>query len=346
MSTQVRSESDEIRALAREYASTELRPHAEAWDAEGALPAEVVAQLRELGFCSMLADEADGGLGLGLATFCAAVEELAWGEPAAALAVVGHAAATVALSGLAGAEGDRRAVAGGELITAICWSDAATAVQQDDAGTATGVARWLGLATHAGAAVVPVCDGQDEAHVLVEVDAARVGATYATMGLRPFGLADVTLDRARVRVERVDGAAAEQSARLGLAATAVGMAQAALDHARDYAAVREQFGTALREFEGIQYKLADMRRRVLAARALVAEAARTADAALVLAAKVQGSETAMWVTTQAVQIFGGYGYMRDYPVEKLMRDARAVGVLLGDDDALRVILARTLYDGG
>ena len=130
---------------------------------------------------------------------------------------------------------------------------------------------------------------------------------------------------------------------LGIAAQSIGIAQAALDHARGYAAERKQFAAALREFEAIQFKLADMATRIEAARALLHAAASEPSTARSAMAKLFASETAMWVTTQAVQIFGGYGYMRDYPVEKLMRDAKATEIYEGTNEIQRVVIARALY---
>ena len=131
--------------------------------------------------------------------------------------------------------------------------------------------------------------------------------------------------------------------RLGRAARATGCARAALEHAVRYAGEREQFGRKLNTFEGIQYKLADMATRVDAARALVGAAALAPSPRSAALAKVFASETAMWVTTQAVQVYGGYGYMRDYPVEKLMRDAKATEIFEGTNEILRVAIARELY---
>jgi len=106
--------------------------------------------------------------------------------------------------------------------------------------------------------------------------------------------------------------------------------------------VREQFGCKLRQFEGIQHKLADMAIRVAAARALLERAAEE-PAGWASLAKVAAAEGAMYASTQAVQVFGGYGYMRDYPVEKLMRDARAMALLGGSDDAHRGLIAASMY---
>jgi alkylation response protein AidB-like acyl-CoA dehydrogenase len=129
----------------------------------------------------------------------------------------------------------------------------------------------------------------------------------------------------------------------GGAAIATGIARAALEHATTYADQREQFGRRIRQFQGIRMKLADMKVRTAAAAALLREAAVARTPAAAAGARVFASESAMWVTTQAVQIFGGYGYMRDYPVEKTMRDAKATEVLAATNEALRETVAAALY---
>jgi hypothetical protein len=135
--------------------------------------------------------------------------------------------------------------------------------------------------------------------------------------------------------------------RLGIAAQAVGIARRALEHSIAYCAERRQFGKPIREFQGVQFKLADMATRIAAARALALDAAackdrgeRVTESAAM--AKLFASETAMWVTTQAVQLFGGYGYMRDYPVEKLFRDAKVTEIYEGTSEIQRLIIARGL----
>ena len=138
--------------------------------------------------------------------------------------------------------------------------------------------------------------------------------------------------------------------RLGVAALAVGIARRALEHAVTYCSERRQFGRALREFEAVQFKLADMATRVDAARALAHAAAGRQDrgedgAAGASMAKLFASEAAMWVTTQAIQLFGGYGYMRDFPVEKLFRDAKATELYEGTSEIQRLNVARGLTAG-
>jgi alkylation response protein AidB-like acyl-CoA dehydrogenase len=128
----------------------------------------------------------------------------------------------------------------------------------------------------------------------------------------------------------------------------VGIAQAALEHSLAYAAERKQFGTAIRDFQGMQFKLADMATRIEAARALLHRAAAERDAGrpytrLASMAKVFGSEAAMYVTTQAVQVFGGYGYVKEYPVERLFRDAKVTEIYEGTSEIQRTVIARELY---
>jgi alkylation response protein AidB-like acyl-CoA dehydrogenase len=136
--------------------------------------------------------------------------------------------------------------------------------------------------------------------------------------------------------------------RLGIAAQAVGIARRALEHSLAYCAERQQFGKPIAEFEAVRFKLADMAARVAAARALAHEAAARKDRGdeatkFAAMAKLTASETAMWVTTQAVQLFGGYGYMRDFPVEKLFRDAKVTEIYEGTSEIQRLVIARELY---
>jgi alkylation response protein AidB-like acyl-CoA dehydrogenase len=136
--------------------------------------------------------------------------------------------------------------------------------------------------------------------------------------------------------------------RLGVAAQAVGIARAALEHAVRYAGERKQFERPIGEFQAVQFMLADMATRIAAARELTLQVARerqrgdrvTQRASM---AKLFASETAMWVTTQAVQVFGGYGYMRDYPVERLFRDAKVTEIYEGTSEAQRIVIARGLH---
>jgi alkylation response protein AidB-like acyl-CoA dehydrogenase len=136
--------------------------------------------------------------------------------------------------------------------------------------------------------------------------------------------------------------------RLGISAQAIGIAEAALRASASYAAERKQFGKPIKEFQAIQFKLADMATRIAASRSLLHAAATAKDRGESITqfgsmAKLMASETAMWVTTEAIQIFGGYGYVKDYPVERLFRDAKVTEIYEGTSEIQRVVIARNLY---
>lgn len=178
------------------------------------------------------------------------------------------------------------------------------------------------------------------------------------MGLRGSETVAVRLEDLRLGPEHLIGEpsagyryalAALEGGRLGVAAQAVGIAQAALEHAVAYAEEREQFGRPVKEFQGLAFKLAEMSRRVERARGLLHRAARAymqeeaSSLLLSSAAKLEASETAMHVTREAVQVFGGYGYAREYPVERLFRDAKVTEIYEGTNEIHRVIIANQLY---
>jgi hypothetical protein len=136
--------------------------------------------------------------------------------------------------------------------------------------------------------------------------------------------------------------------RLGIAAQALSIATAAAEAAREYAAERKQFGQPIKDFQAVQFKLADMASRITAARALLHATARAKDAGQSITqfgamCKLLASETAMWTTTNAIQIFGGYGYVTEYPVERLFRDAKVTEIYEGTSEVQRIVIARELY---
>ncbi|BCB90347.1 acyl-CoA dehydrogenase family protein [Phytohabitans suffuscus] len=191
-------------------------------------------------------------------------------------------------------------------------------------------------------------------------DAATAGivpqAPERTMGLRSSPVAQIAFDGARVPADRLVGAAgggfriameALDSGRLGIAACAVGLAQGALDHAVGYAREREQFGRSILDFQGIRFMLADAATGIAAARALVLAAARLKDAGRPYAAeaakaKLFATDTAMRVTTDAVQVLGGYGYVTDHPVERYMREAKVLQIVEGTNQIQRLVIAKSL----
>jgi len=345
------SELNEIRTLARDFARAELRPGVEQWDHDGALGESVLPQLAELGFLGMLIPEGDGGSGFDMPDVLAALEEIAWGEPATALLVLVQ---QVVGSALATAPADVRArwlggIADGTLHGCYALGDdvALHASQKGDAWRISGSAPFI-LHAGDGAAIALVNAATDSGTGVFAValdDGAAFGERVDTLGLRPLHVSPLVLEAAAaIRLGDAAFVAASRTGRLGVGAIALGIAQAALDHAIGYADEREQFRTKLREFDAIRFKLADMATGIAAARALLLDAAQQDSLTAAAMVKVLASRTAMEVTTEAVQVFGGYGYMRDYPVEKLMRDARAMGLIQGADERLRLEIAVALYD--
>jgi butyryl-CoA dehydrogenase len=340
----------EIRELAHQFATDRLRPNVERWDHDAGVDAGVQAQLAELGFHGMLVPEAHGGLEFPLATCAAVLEEIAWGEPAMAFALLASASVATFLAGRGGpASAWLEALASGERTGGIAIADSAGSLEASPDGNSLrldGHARWVLRSGGPDVLVLAAGGSNGDRRVAVPGEANGLTTTEreSTLGLRP-----ARIDRIRLAAVDVDPAVCAEAGRsrivewIGTAAIAVGIARAALEHATGYAAVREQFNRRLRAFQGIRVKLADMSVRVSAARALTHEAALTGSPAAAAAAKVFASEAAMDVTTQAVQVFGGYGYMRDYPVEKTMRDAKATEIFNGTNDQCREVVAAALY---
>ncbi|MEP7347690.1 MAG: acyl-CoA dehydrogenase family protein, partial [Gemmatimonadaceae bacterium] len=190
-----------------------------------------------------------------------------------------------------------------------------------------------------------------------DLSGLTVGKKENKMGLRASPTVQLHFDNLRVPAANMLGEQgrgfiyAMQSldhGRLGIAAQAIGIARAALECATKYAAERRQFGHPIKEFQAIQFKLADMATRVTASRALLYAAAAAKDRGEPITqfsamSKLMASETAMWTTTQAIQILGGYGYVTDYPVERLFRDAKVTEIYEGTSEIQRIVIARELY---
>jgi alkylation response protein AidB-like acyl-CoA dehydrogenase len=380
------AEQTEIRDLAREFASTQIRPDAAEWDESRTLGSDVFGQLGELGFMGMLVPEAYGGLDLDVVSYLLAVEGLAWGDAAVALAVAIQNGPVAEVILAHGGESQKEAwlprLASGECLAAFALSepsagsDAAAlstvARRQNDFWVLNGQKKWVTNGARADVALVFAReDGGDEvgaiAAFLVETDAPgyTVGRREKTMGLRASETLEIALEDIEVGDDRriplpgggfVSVLQALDLARLSDAALSVGIAQAAFEHATRYALEREQFGHPIADFGAIQAKLAEMATRIAASRALTLqagqsfEAARRGEAApahgtdslraTAAMAKLTANHAAMWVADEAVQVYGGYGYMRHYPVEKLLRDAKGTEILEGTSEIMRVAIAR------
>jgi alkylation response protein AidB-like acyl-CoA dehydrogenase len=196
--------------------------------------------------------------------------------------------------------------------------------------------------------------------VTPELSGFSVGKKEDKMGLRASPTVQLVFDRMMVPRDNVLGDPSMgfiyameslEHGRLGIAAQAVGIARAALEHSVRYAGERRQFGRPIREFQAMQFKLADMATRIEASRALLHDAAAAKDRGestiqFSAMSKLLASETAMLVTTQAIQIFGGYGYVKEYPVERLFRDAKVTEIYEGTSEIQRLVIAKELYRSG
>lgn len=371
----------EIVALAREFAQREIAPRAAEWDRSARYPADVMAQLGELGFFGLRIPEAYGGLGLDQLTYMMVLEEIAVADAAVSISLSVHNSLPVTMLVRHGTEEQKdrwlRPMAAGKRLAAfsLTEADAGTdasalrtqAVRDGDGWVLNGAKAWVTNGDVADLYVVLArtdTPGDRRRHrgisaflVPRETPGVVPGKPEDKMGLRASRTTSVTLTNVRLGRDALLGRedegyiyalAALDGGRLGVAAQAIGIARAALEHAVRYAGERQQFGHPIRDFQAMQFKLADMATRVVAARGLLYEAARAADRGervtyLASMAKLFASESAMWVATQAVQVFGGYGYMRDYPVERLFRDAKVTEIYEGTSEAQRIVIARGLY---
>ncbi|MCY4571938.1 MAG: acyl-CoA dehydrogenase family protein [Gemmatimonadetes bacterium] len=380
------AEQQAIRELARDFADSEIVPHAAAWDQAGAFDRDVLARLGELGFLGMLVPERYGGLGLDLPTYLVALEELARGDAALALTVAIQNGPVPAILLAHGTEAQKARwlpdLASGAKIAGFALSEAqagsdpsamtTTATAEADGWILNGAKRWVTNGASADLMLVFARTGEGDRGksatgafmVDTESPGYRAGRREKTMGLRASETVSVDLKGVRIDGDRLVGnrhrglsyaLEALDLGRLGIGAQAVGIAEAALRHAVRYAHQRRQFGRPIASFGGVRSKLATMGARVAAARALVMEGARgwearnapgvgdelpvTARSAM---AKLIASETATWAAEEAVRIFGGYGFMREYPVEKLMRDAKGTEIYEGTSEILRLVIGRAL----
>lgn len=367
--------------LAREFAASRIAPHAAEWDRTGHFPRDVIAELGKLGFLGMVTPEEYDGMGLDTLTYLLALEEIAAADASVAVSMSIHNAIPTTMLVRHGTEAQKqrwlKPMARGELLAGFAQSEAdagsdaaglsAQAVRDGDGWVLNGAKAWV---TNGGTADLMVVMARTDTPAarrgargisafLVPTDTPgyRPGKPEDKMGLRASNTVSVALEDLRQPADHLLGEegmgfvyAMEglDAGRLGIAVQAVGIARRALEHAVRYCAERRQFGAQLREFQAVQFKLADMATRVEAARALAHHAAARRDRGEEFTqhasmAKLFASETAMWVTTQAVQLFGGYGYMRDFPVEKLFRDAKVTEIYEGTSEIQRLVIARGLF---
>lgn len=368
-------EARELLELTQELADKELAPRADEYEQRGQFPREVVATLGRAGLLGLPYPGEYGGGAQPYEVYLQVLEVLANRWLAVAEAVSVHTLACYPLARY-GTQAQRDALLpamlGGELLGAYCLSEPAggsdaaamttRAVRDGDSYVVNGTKAWT---THGGVAdfynVFCRTGGSGSRGIsclLADADTPGVvpQARERTMGLRASPVAQIAFDDARVPVDRLLGGEGEgfaiamqalDAGRLGIAACAVGLAQAALDYAVGYARDRSQFGRPIIEFQGVGFLLADAATQIAAARALTLAAARRRDAGHPYAteaakAKLFATDMAMRVTTDAVQVLGGYGYVADHPVERWMREAKVLQIVEGTNQIQRMVIARAL----
>jgi alkylation response protein AidB-like acyl-CoA dehydrogenase len=371
-------EQREIQALAREFAQAEIEPHASTWDREHHFPRELYGKLAELGLMGVCIPDEYGGAGADFVSYILVLEELSRADAGVGVTVGVHTSAvTLPILNFGSDEQRSRFVpplARGEVLGAFALtepeagSDAGslrTAAEPDADGegwTITGAKQWISTARYAGTFVLfartdrstPGPGGVsafvlDAEHVRVTRDEEKLGLNSSVTNDLVVEGAHVGRDRLlheegkgfRVAMATLDGG------RIGIAAQAVGIAQAAYDVAREYAKGREQFGRPIAAFQAIQHKLANMATEIDAARLLAYRAAWQKQEGLPhteegAKAKLFASEMARRQTGEAIQILGGYGYTKEFPVERYYRDAKITEIYEGTSEIQRLVIARSI----
>ncbi|MDQ0841508.1 alkylation response protein AidB-like acyl-CoA dehydrogenase [Streptomyces sp. V1I6] len=368
-------EARDLITLVRDIVQREIAPRAAEEEDAGHFPREIFSLLSESGLLGLPYDSEFGGGDQPYEVYLQVLEELAAARLTVGLGVSVHSLSCHALAGYGTKEQQGEhlpAMLGGGLLGAYCLSEPASgsdaaslrtkAVRDGDDWVITGTKAWI---THGGVAdfyTVLARTGVEGPRgitaFLVPGDAPGLNpaAPEKKMGMKGSPTAQLHFDGVRIPDSRRIGEegqgfaialSALDSGRLGIAACAIGVAQAALDESLDYATGRKQFGRPIADFQGLRFMLADMATRIEAGRALYLAAARLRDAGQPFSrqaamAKLFCTDAAMSVTTDAVQVLGGYGYTQDFPVERFMREAKVLQIVEGTNQIQRMVIARHL----
>jgi alkylation response protein AidB-like acyl-CoA dehydrogenase len=368
-----------VRDMARDFSRAELAPHAGEWEKQGWIPDAVVAKLGELGLFGMLVPEEHGGTESDYVAYALAIEEIAAGCAATAtLMSVQNGLGCGSVLAWGSDEQKRRwlpELASGHAIACFCLTEPQAgseannlktrAVERDGGWVLEGTKQFISNAQRAKLAVVfAVTDpelgkkGLSAFLVPTESSGYHPQRSESKMGLRALDTCAVNFEHCRIGPEALLGPRGKglaialsnlEGGRIGIAAQAVGIAQAAFEAACAYAKDRVQFGKKLIEHQSIGNMLADMQTRLNAARLLVLHAARLRTAGVpclseASQAKLFASEAAEFVCSKAIQVHGGYGYIEDFPVERHYRDARITQIYEGTSEIQRMLIARTLAE--
>lgn len=364
----------DLLGVVRDFAQTELAPRAADAEAAAEFPRDAFRAMGRMGLLALPYPERYGGADQPYETYLQVLEEIAtaWMTVGTGTSVHTMTCYPVATFGT-DEQKDRllRPMLAGDLLGAYALSEAnagsdvaamtTRATRDGDHYVLRGTKAWISHGGRADYYITFARTGEGKHgiscfHVPADAAGLTFGAPEKKMGLTGSPTTTVTYDDVRVRADNLIGAegagmgialSALQSGRLGIAACSTGLAQAALDAAVAYARQREQFGRPIAEFQGMQFLLADMEAKVAAGRALYLDAARRRDRGMEFGrqaalAKLVATDGAMAVTTDAVQVFGGYGYTRDFPVERYLREAKVPQIFEGTNQIQRLIIARSL----
>jgi alkylation response protein AidB-like acyl-CoA dehydrogenase len=372
------AEQREIQSLARDVAQAEIEPYAAAWDREHRFPAELYDKLAELGLMGVCVPEELGGAGADFVSYILVLEELSRADAGVGVTVAVHTSACT-LPILSFGTDEQRArfvppLARGETIGAFALTESGSgsdagalrtrAEADGDGWRLDGAKQWITNGSYAGTFLTFARTDQGEegargvSAFLLDAEHVRVTREEEKLGLNSSSTGDLVLEGAHVGRDRLlheegKGFAIAMSTldggRIGIAAQAVGIAQAAYDVAREYAKERRTFGKAIAEHQAIQWKLADMSTEIDAARLLVLRAAWLRDRGEEVTeagakAKLFASEMARRQTAEAIQILGGYGYTKEFPVERYYRDAKITEIYEGTSEIQRLVIARKILE--
>ena len=378
MDFELTPEQREIQALARDLADAEIAPHAGEWDRAHGFPREVLTKLAGVGLMGVCVPEELGGAGADFLSYILVLEQLSRGDAGVGVTVAVHTSATTLPILAWGTEEQKTRfvppLARGEAIGAFALtephvgSDATklrcAATREGDEWVISGQKQWITNGAFGGTVLLfarsdPETPGaRGISAFLLDGEQVTVTREEEKLGLNSSSTADLLVEGARVGQDRLLGAEGEGFAvamstldggRIGIAAQAVGIAQAAYDVAREYALERETFGKPIARHQAIQFKLVDMAVEIEAARLLTYSAAWRKDRGLSFAAegakaKLFASEVARRQTAEAIQILGGYGYTKEFPVERYYRDAKVTEIYEGTSEIQRLVIARAILE--
>jgi alkylation response protein AidB-like acyl-CoA dehydrogenase len=366
-----------LRRAVREFAAAEIAPHVMEWDEAQTFPLEVIQKLGKLGYMGAIFPEKYGGAELGYVEYSIIIEELSRVDGSVGIIVAAHTSLCSNHIYKAGSEEQKQKylpkLASGEWIG--CWSLTEPEAGSDAAGTRTTAAHdggdWVingAKSFTTNAHYADVCVGMAvtnrsaaqhgiSAFILEKgTPGFRAGKKENKLGLRASATGDVIFTDCRVPQSQLLGKQDEgfvdslrilDGGRISIAALSIGMAQGAYDAALKYSKMRKQFGRPISEFQAIQHKLVDMAMKIEASRLLTYKAATLLNSGKRVTressmAKLFASESAVWIANEAVQIHGGYGFIKDYPVEKFYRDVKLCTIGEGTSEIQRLVIARQL----